>query len=155
MLDDVSSVTAKFRFQLFRVALFLGNVVFMATVQPIACRMPTTLTLLQLGFCLFWIVNDTMQLIKLFPVLFLVMSIIGGLSGASFTNFLYLANIQIISNKDGESEEASMDMGLTYYERELTINVLLMASDLGRLLAAVLTISLKYTFSPKLMTYYD
>ena len=97
--------------------------------------------MIQFCFFIFWIVNLLEHVVSSFEVLFVMMMFIGGLRGAEFTNFLYLANSKILDKRTGK--KADIDMGLTYYERELTINMLLMASDLGKLFAVILTISLK------------
>ena len=67
-------------------------------------------------------------------MIFALMVLVGGLWGTSYTNFLYLANAKI--NRD-------YDMGLSYYERELTLNILLIASDLGVFIAELLAFILK------------
>ena len=67
-------------------------------------------------------------------MIFTIMVFVGGLWGTSYTNFLYLANARI---------NRSCDMGLNYYERELTLNVLLIASDLGIFIAELLAFLLK------------
>ena len=62
------------------------------------------------------------------------MTAIGGISGSTYTNFLYLANAKV---------KLPCDMNLMYYERELTVNVLLLASDIGNLFAIVLAFYIK------------
>ena len=62
------------------------------------------------------------------------MLFIGGLWGTSYTNFLYLANAKI---------NLPCDMGLAYYERELALNILLIASDLGSFAANLIAFFLK------------
>ena len=51
------------------------------------------------------------------------MMFIGGLSGASFTNFLFLANAKT---------DPECDPKLNIYERELAVNLMLMSDDLGQ-----------------------
>ena len=77
-----------------------------------------------------------------FFMIFMVMVLVGGLWGTSYTNFLYLANAKI---------NLSCDMGLTYYERELTLNILLIASDLGIFAAELLAFALKAQQVPELL----
>ena len=55
---------------------------------------------------------------------------------------MYLANAKL---------KLPCDMNLSYYERELTVNMLLAASDLGNLLAIGLTVALKYNLAPELI----
>ena len=78
-----------------------------------------------------------------FLLIFLVCAAVGGLQGTEYTNFLYLANAKII--------DLPYDMGLDYYERELTVNLLLIASDLGKLVSLSLTLLLKAYFDPDLL----
>jgi len=62
------------------------------------------------------------------------MACIGGLQGTSYTNFLYLANAKT---------NLPCDMDLQYYERELTLNILLTASDLGYFFANIFAFVLR------------
>ena len=78
--------------------------------------------------------NFIFGLIEDFFLMFFIMMLVGGLWGASYTNFLYLANAKI---------SLSCDMGLTYYERELALNILLIASDFGMFVATLLAFILK------------
>ena len=91
---------------------------------------------------MFWLVNVLFDVAEDFFIVFLVMIFVGGLWGTSYTNFIYLANAKI---------SLSCDMGLTYYERELTLNILLMASDVGMFLAMILSFILKAQQVPELM----
>ena len=94
----------------------------MSYVQVITMMRPSLPTMIQLGFFVFWLANVVFGSISNFFMIFMIMVGVGGLWGTSYANFLYLANAKI---------SLSCDMGLTYYERELTLNVLLIASDLG------------------------
>ena len=71
------------------------------------------------------------------------MTAVGGLLGTDFTNFMYLANAKL-------SKEVG-DMGIMYYERELTVNLLLAANDAGILLALTLSYTLKAFYAPELL----
>ena len=98
--------------------------------------------MIQFGFFVFWLINLVFGVIENLFLTFLFMMLIGGLWGASYTNFLYLANAKI---------KLSCDMGLTYYERELTINILLIASDFGMFVAILLAFILKSQQVPELL----
>lgn len=104
---------------------------------------PTLPTAIQAGFFVFWLVNVSLNIVDDFFFIFLICVAIGGLQGTEYTNFLYLANAKIVS--------LPCDMGLDYYERELTVNILLMASDLGKLVSLSLTIILKAFLYPELL----
>ena len=86
----------------------------------------------------FWVANIYYDLLVNFEGIFLVNVAIGGLLGSSYLNFLYLAN----ANFD---EHLNVDMGLHFYERELTVNLLLIASDMAKLLALWVSFWLKIT----------
>jgi len=67
---------------------------------------------------------------------------VGVFSGTAYTNFLFLANAK--TNLD-------CDMNLSYYERELVVNLLLISNDLGLFFAqAVSTFIMLYRF-PELL----
>ena len=118
------------RYVIMRTAMIIGSFLFMSWVQPLTLRRPTLPTIIQLGFFAFWIFNASLNLIENIFVITIVMLCVGGLYGTDYTNFLYLANAKL---------ELDCDMGLHYYERELTVNMLLLASDIGYLIAVDLT----------------
>ena len=99
-------------------------------------------TVIQFGFFVFSFVNFIFGVIENFFLMFIVMMLVGGLWGASYTNFLYLASAKI---------KLDCDMGLDYYERELTLNILLIASDVGMFVATLLAFVLKYLQVPELI----
>ena len=106
----------------------------MSLVQETTLMRPSLPTLIQFGFFVFWLMNITMGLLENFFIIFIIMVCIGGLWGTSYTNFLYLANAKV---------RLSCDMNLSYYERELTLNILLIASDVGIFAATLLSFILK------------
>ena len=130
------------RYKIMKVAMGIGNFIFMSIVQKIIFQRPTLPTIIQFGFFVFWFINLVFGVIENFFLTFLVMMLVGGLWGASYTNFLYLANAKI---------KLGCDMGLTYYERELTINILLIASDIGVFAAILLAFILKSQHNPELI----
>lgn len=119
-----------------KVAMFIGSFVLMAYVQKIVFIRPTLPTLIQLAFFVFWVFNIQYQLVTNFYLIFVLMIAVGGLLGTDFTNFIYLANAKL--SKD------CGDMGIMYYERELTVNLLLAANDAGILLALTLSYFMKH-----------
>ena len=100
-------------------------------------------TIVQACFALFWVFNIAYNIIDNFVVVFIIMMAVGGLWGSEYTNFLYLANATF--------EELPCDMKLKMIERELTVNLLLAATDLGNLFAVVLTFVLKANIAPQLL----
>lgn len=100
----------------------LGNLIFSAYVQALTMVYPFIPVILQtINVCL-WIVNVIFWFVTDLRLLFVWMVFIGGLSGASFTNFLFLANAKT---------DLFCDLKLNIYERELVVNLMLMSDDLG------------------------
>ena len=143
LLQESPDFLEAHRYLMMKVAMFIGSFVLMAYVQKIVFVRPTLPTIVQLGFFVFWVVNISYQLVSNFFVIFLLMTAVGGLLGTDFTNFMYLANAKL-------SKEVG-DMGIMYYERELTVNLLLAANDAGILLALTLSYTLKAFYAPELL----
>ena len=79
---------------------------------------------------LFWAFNVFIPIITSVNILFLWMFVIGGLRNCQFINFLFLANADT---------DLECDMKLIIYERELVVNLLLIAYDIGTFYAISLT----------------
>ena len=89
-----------------------------------------------------WSLNLYFEVVTNFNIIFVWTMWVGVHSGTSYTNFLFLANTK--TNLD-------CDMNLSYYERELVVNLLLMSNDLGLFFAqAVATFIMLYRF-PELL----
>ena len=109
-------------FVVMKMACCIGTFLFMSSVQEATLTYPWLPTLLQGFNVIFWTVNVAYGLVTNFYALFFWMMIVGGLAGTEFVNFLFLA----VAKTTHEN-----DMELNIYERELTVNLLLMAFDLG------------------------
>ena len=125
-----------------RIAMGIGSFIFMAILQTITLMQPGLPTLIQAFFFCFWLVNINLRIITDFSVVFLLMMASGGLQGTVYTNFLYLANAKVA---------LPCDMNLIYYERELTVVLLLAVSDLGHTLALALSLALKWQCNSELV----
>ena len=101
----------------------LGNLIFSAYVTAFSLMYPFMPVVLQLINTCLWILNVWLWFVVDLRLLFLWMMFIGGLSGASFTNFLFLANAKT---------DLFCDLKLNIYERELVVNLMLMSDDLGQ-----------------------
>ena len=104
------------------IAGVLGNLIFSAYVQAFSMLYPFMPVYFQaINVCL-WVINVYLMLVSDLRLLFIWMMFIGGLSGASFTNFLFLANAKT---------NLPCDMNLQIYDRELTVNLFLISFDIG------------------------
>ena len=115
---------------MYQAAYNLGDLLSLSSLQQVTLEYPMVPTLFQLLNFSFWTVN----LLLGFPVanfnfIFLWTLWVGCQGGTSYTNFLFLANTKTNLN---------CDMRLSYYERELCCNLLLVAQDLGVFFAAVI-----------------
>ena len=109
-----------------KVAYTIGNFLFMSTVQSVTLTFPWLPTVLQFINVILWTINVAYGFVSNFVIIFVWMMIVGGLAGTEFVNFLFLA----VAKTTHEC-----DMNLNYYERELVVNLLLMAYDLGNFYA--------------------
>ena len=105
------------------VAGVLGNLIFSAYVTAISLAYPFMPVVLQSINTILWLLNVMTWFVQDIRLLFIWMMFIRGLSGASFTNFLFLANAKT---------DLFCDLGLNIYERELVVNLMLMSDDLGQ-----------------------
>ena len=72
---------------------------------------------------IFWTMNAMLGFpIQGFAIVFLWAIWVGCQGGTCYTNFLFMANTKT---------NLACDMKLSYYERELMCNIMLIASDLG------------------------
>ena len=111
------------QFNVLVVAGVLGNLIFSAYVTAISLAYPFMPVALQSINTVLWLLNVMTWFVQDIRLLFIWMMFIGGLSGASFTNFLFLANAKT---------DLFCDLGLNIYERELVVNLMLMSDDLGQ-----------------------
>ena len=124
-----------------KAAMGVGSFILMAYVQTIILMRPSLPTIIQACFFVLWLLNVIYRPVHNFIVIFIIMIAIGGLRGAAYTNFLYLANAKV---------NLPCDMDLIYYERELAVNMLLMASDIGKLFAFTCSFQLKLHLYPEI-----
>ena len=104
------------------IAGVLGNLIFSAYVTAISLMYPFMPVVFQFINACLWLLNVWLWFVQDLRLLFIWMMFIGGLSGASFTNFLFLANAKT---------DLFCDLKLNIYERELVVNLMLMSDDLG------------------------
>jgi hypothetical protein len=77
-----------------------------------------------------------------FYVIFFWTVYVGAMEGTSYTNFLFLAVT---------STTLSCDMKLNYSERELVVNMLLLAQDLGGFFATFLCFAIQMYNNPQVI----
>jgi len=104
----------------------LGSFISLSTIQSISMQYPWLPTSFQCLNFILWIWNLKVKFCTDIAWLFVWCMWIGVHAGTSYTNFLFLACTK--TNMD-------CDMQLNYYERELVVNLLLMAFNLGPFLA--------------------
>ena len=109
-------------FNILVIAGVLGNLIFSAYVTAISLMYPFMPVVFQFINACLWLLNVWLWFVQDLRLLFIWMMFIGGLSGASFTNFLFLANAKT---------DLFCDLKLNIYERELVVNLMLMSDDLG------------------------
>ena len=97
---------------------------------------------MQLFNAILWLVNLRLQLVTDFYQVFLVMVWCGFPGGTAYSNFFYLANTRT---------NLPCDFGLHYRERELTVNLLLFASDLGPFFAGALSLAVLALWFPSVL----
>lgn len=105
------------------IANVLGNLIFSAYVQSYSLIYPTLPVYFQAINVILWTLNVIFWFVSDLRLLFIWMMFIGGISGASFTNFVFLANAKT---------NLFCDLQLNIYERELVVNLMLMSDDLGQ-----------------------
>ena len=123
-------------------AYYLGSFVSLSSIQSFTLMRPYLPMAFQFINFGLWSLNLYFEVVTNFNIIFVWTMWVGVHSGTSYTNFLFLANTN--TNLD-------CDMNLSYYERELVVNLLLMSNDLGLFFAqAVATFIMLYRF-PELL----
>ena len=87
-----------------------------------------------------WLFNLQYRLLTDFYSVFFFMLWCGLPGGTAYSNFLYLANTRT---------KLECDFKLHYTERELTVNLLLIAQDVGIVVAAILGIYIQGQWYPE------
>ena len=111
------------QYVMFQAAYNLGDLLSLSSLQQVTLEQPWVPTLFQIVNFILWTINTALGFpIANFNFVFLWSIWVGCQGGTSFTNFLFMANTR--TNLD-------CDMKLSYYERELCVNLLLIAQDIG------------------------
>ncbi len=87
-------------------------------------------------------INVEYELVTSYNIIFLFTMWVGIQQGTSYTNFLFLANTKT---------NLQCDMRLSYYERELVVNLLLIANEFGQLIAQVACFAIMMYKYPELL----
>ena len=124
------------------IAGVLGNLIFSAYVTAISLMYPFMPVIFQLINSFLWLLNVWTWFVQDLRLLFIWMMFIGGLSGASFTNFLFLANAKT---------DLFCDLKLNIYERELVVNLMLMSDDLGQFYGYFCGFAIVYLLVPDMI----
>lgn len=100
----------------------MGSFVSLSSIQSYTLMYPWLPTVFQAGNIITGVLNLHYEWVTSYNVVFVWTVWVGIHAGTSYTNFLFLANTK--TNLD-------CDMRLSYYERELVVNLLLIANDFG------------------------
>ena len=129
-------------FNILVIAGVLGNLIFSAYVTAISLMYPFMPVVFQFINACLWLLNVWLWFVQDLRLLFIWMMFIGGLSGASFTNFLFLANAKT---------DLFCDLKLNIYERELVVNLMLMSDDLGQFYGYFCGFAIVYLLVPDMI----
>ena len=129
-------------FNILVIAGVLGNLIFSAYVTAISLMYPFMPVIFQFICSCLWLLNVWTWFVQDLRLLFIWMMFIGGLSGASFTNFLFLANAKT---------DLFCDLKLNIYERELVVNLMLMSDDLGQFYGYFFGFAIVYLLVPDMI----
>ena len=132
----------QYQFIMLTIAGVLGNLIFSAYVTAISLMFPHMPVIFQFINTCLWLLNVLTWFVTDIRLLFIWMMFIGGLSGASFTNFLFLANART---------DLFCDLGLNIYERELVVNLMLMSDDLGQFYGYFFGLAIMYLLVPDII----
>ena len=118
------------QYAMFQAAYNLGDLLSLSSLQQVTLEYPWVPTTFQILNAAGWTVNLLLGFpIANFNFVFMWSLWVGCQGGTSFTNFLFMANTRT---------NLSCDMKLSYYERELCCNLLLIAADTGAFFAGVI-----------------
>ena len=120
-------------------AYYTGNFISRSTLHSQILSQAYAPTLIQLANLCLWLLNLKYQYLTSFYPVFFFLVWCGFPSGTAYSNFLYLANART---------KLDCDFGLHYTERELTVNLLLIANDLGSLAAAMIGFAVQAIYYP-------
>ena len=104
----------------------LGEIVFSAWISAYACIFPQVPFLLEIVNAIFWMFNLKHTIITNIPITCLWLALTGAIQVTPSTNFMFLA----IAKTDLYS-----DLDLKVKQREMVVNMLVIASSLGKFLA--------------------
>lgn len=120
-------------------AYYTGSFVSRSTIHSKILSHAYAPTLFQMVNCFFWIYNLQYELVSSFYPVFFILVWVGVQGGTAYTNFFYLANTRT---------NLACDFNLHYTERELTVNMLLFANDLGIFFAGIIGFMVQAYYYP-------
>ena len=121
------------------IAYYTGSFISRSTLHSSILSRASTPTIVQVVNMCLWVLNCKYQVVTDFYCVFFIMIWCGFPGGTAYSNFFYLANSR--TNLD-------CDFHLHYTERELAVNLLFLANDLGILLAAVIGFTVQAYYFP-------
>jgi hypothetical protein len=120
-------------------AYFTGSFISRSTLHSSILSRAYTPTVMQLFNVTIWLFNLKYRVFDNFYASFFFMVWCGFPGGTAYSNFLYLANTRT---------KLSCDFNLHFTQRELTVNLLLFANDLGMFVASVIGFLIQAKYFP-------
>eukprot|EP00347_Sterkiella_histriomuscorum_P003594 403363688 len=127
-------------YEFLMIAYYAGSFISRSTLHSKILSRSYTPTLAQLVNITFWIYNIKYEVMTEFYPTFFFMIWCGFPSGTAYSNFFYLANTR--TNLD-------CDFDLHFTERELTVNLLFLANDLGIFFAGIIGFIIQAQYYPE------
>lgn len=121
------------------IAYYTGSFISRSTLHSSILSRASTPTIVQVVNMCLWVLNCKYQVVTDFYCVFFIMIWCGFPGGTAYSNFFYLANSR--TNLD-------CDFHLHYTERELAVNLLFLANDMGIFLAAVIGFTVQAYYFP-------
>ena len=114
----------------------------LSNIQTMSIVYPDGPTLIQIANLVLFGLNQYFHVVTNFNVIFMWCIWIGCQAGTCYTNFMFLANAKT---------NLKEDLNLNFYERELVVNLLLIAMDIGNFFAAVLSFGVMQYYFPEML----
>lgn len=121
-------------------AYYIGSFISRSTIHSKVLSFAATPTIFQMiNFVLWWNILQY-DLFQSFYIIFALLIWVGVQGGMAYSNFFYLANTRT---------NLPCDFNLHYTERELCVNLLLLANDLGIIFAGLIGFLIQAQFFPQ------
>ena len=121
----------------------LGDILGVSSIQTMSIEYPTGPTVIQIINCvLFSFLSLQWNILTSYWLIFIWLIFIGAQGGTCYTNFIFLAN---------SKTNLKQDLGLSFFERELAVNLLLISLSIGVFFAAVVCFFVMQYWFPEML----